>query len=262
MTTVQEIEYTRASTVADGFDIQYVEAGAGPPVLVLHGLGGVASFPGVDLLTDRFRIISPQLPGLHAGDNENAASMRDVARTIRSFAEALDLQTFNVLAFAVAAKAALWLAADAGDQVDSLVLSSPVGLLPPDARIPLVAADSLRHQADGGSPPGLGRAAFSVNESRFVKRVFGSNRDPELEAAMQRLMTPVLVLVGREDYLVPPESARIYRELVATSHYVIVPGAGPLIPVQRPSAFGSVVGDFLTWRSDFIYSHETGVVNP
>jgi pimeloyl-ACP methyl ester carboxylesterase len=254
--------YRRETVAVNGFDIPYYEAGDGPPVLVLHGVGGVVQFPGSDALTDRFRLIAPELPGMHRPPYDHSASMRDVAALLAAFAEQIGLERFSVLAFAAAAKAGAWLANDTADKVEALILSSPIAILPEGHRIPLASTESLRHQADGGGAPKGMSGVMSVNESGFVRRIFGANRDAEFEAMLQGLNIPVLALFGTEDFLVPPEVGRVYRELIPKSHYVLVPYAGPLIAIQRASAFTAAVGDFLTWKADFAYGHQSEVLNP
>ena len=50
-----------------------VQAGTGPPVVAIHGLGATkGSFlPTVDALADRFRVIAVDLPGFGDSDNES-----------------------------------------------------------------------------------------------------------------------------------------------------------------------------------------------
>jgi pimeloyl-ACP methyl ester carboxylesterase len=253
--------YKKDSVKSGPFEIAYYEAGAGPAVLILHGVGGVVRFAGLDALADRFRFIVPEIPGLHGAPYDHSNNMRDLARIMTKFAEQLGLEHYHVIGFAAAAKVAAWLAAEAGEQVETLVLSSPIAILPEDRRLPLVSTESLRRQAEGGSPAGMS-GVMSVNESAFVKRIFGQNRDEEFETMLAELKVPVLALFGTEDYLVPHEVGRLYREKMPNCHYILVPYSGPLIATQRASAFASVVGDFLTWKSEFIYDHNTGVLNP
>jgi pimeloyl-ACP methyl ester carboxylesterase len=254
--------YKRGVAQVNGFEIPYYEAGDGPPVLVLHGVGGVVQFPGVDALTDRFRLIAPEIPGMHRHPYDHSASMRDVAILLAAFAEQIGLESYSVLAFAAAAKAGAWLASEASEQVEALILSSPIAILPEGHRLPLASTESLRHQADGGGAPKGMSGVMSVNESGFVRRVFGANRDAEFEAMLGTLKIPVLSLFGTEDFLVPPEIGRLYREFMPKSHYLLVPYSGPLIAIQRPSAFTSAVGDFLSWKSDFVYGHKSEILNP
>ncbi len=259
---IDEKLYSRHVVEVNNFEIPYYQAGEGPPVLVLHGVGGVVQFPGLDALASRFQLIAPELPGMHRAPFEHSSSMRDLGAIAAAFAEQLGLEKYNVLSFAAAAKAAAWLANDAPEQVESLILSSPIAILPEGQRVPLASTESLRHQAEGGGAPKGMSGVMSNNETSFVKRVFGANRDAEFEKMLKTLKVPTLVLMGTEDYLVPSTIGRIYRELMVKSHYILVPFSGPLIATQRPSAFTSAVGDFLTWKSDFVYGHETGVLNP
>lgn len=260
---IDEDLYTRHVVEVNKFEIPYYVAGEGPPVIVLHGVGGVVQFQGLDALATRFQLIAPEIPGMHRKPFDHSSSMRDLAGIVKAFAEHIGLESYHVVSFAAAAKVAAWLAHDAAEQVETLTLSSPVAILPEGHRVPLASTESLRHQAEGGggAPKGMS-GVMSNNETTFVKRVFGPNRDAEFEQMLKTLKVPALVLMGTEDYLVPSTIGRIYRELMVKSHYLLVPYSGPLIATQRASAFTSAVGDFLTYKSDFVYSHETGVLNP
>lgn len=59
-----------------GLRIGYVQLGAGPPVLLLHGLGGTADFwqPLIERLASRYTVIAPDLLGF--GFSDKPASLR------------------------------------------------------------------------------------------------------------------------------------------------------------------------------------------
>jgi pimeloyl-ACP methyl ester carboxylesterase len=60
----------RQYTSFEGHRVAYAVAGAGPPVLLLHGLGGTADFwqPVVDRLASRFQLVIPDLLGFGYSD--------------------------------------------------------------------------------------------------------------------------------------------------------------------------------------------------
>src|SRR5580658_2149773 len=87
------------------FDIAYYEAGEGPTVLVLHGVGGVVRFQGLDALADRFRFIAPEIPGLHGPPYDHCSNMHDLAEVVGQFADTLGLERYHIIGFAAAAKA-------------------------------------------------------------------------------------------------------------------------------------------------------------
>jgi YbgC/YbaW family acyl-CoA thioester hydrolase len=56
---------------------------------------------------------------------------------------------------------------------------------------------------------------------------------------------PVLVVVGEEDVLTPPDAARRMTGAIPQARLVLVPGAGHLPPVERPSETTAALLDFL-----------------
>jgi 3-oxoadipate enol-lactonase len=56
---------------------------------------------------------------------------------------------------------------------------------------------------------------------------------------------PTLVLVGEEDALAPPDAARRMATLIPGARLVVIPGAGHLPPVERPSETTAEIREFL-----------------
>ena len=56
---------------------------------------------------------------------------------------------------------------------------------------------------------------------------------------------PTLVLVGEEDALTPPDAARRMATLIPGARLVVIPGAGHLPPVERPSETTAEIREFL-----------------
>ena len=56
---------------------------------------------------------------------------------------------------------------------------------------------------------------------------------------------PTLVLVGEEDALTPPDAARRMATLIPAARLVVIPGAGHLPPVERPSETTAEIREFL-----------------
>jgi pimeloyl-ACP methyl ester carboxylesterase len=86
--------------------------------------------------------------------------------------------------------------------------------------------------------------------------------DASLEKRLGEFPQPVLVLFGTDDNVVPPEVARRYRELVQSCHIMFVYGAAQEIDADRPDAFASVVGDFLTRKEQFVVRETSALVHP
>jgi pimeloyl-ACP methyl ester carboxylesterase len=86
--------------------------------------------------------------------------------------------------------------------------------------------------------------------------------DESFEKRAAELPQPVLVLLGTDDKVTPPECARLYRELLRNCHIVFVYGAAQAIDADRPEAFASLVGDFLTRKEQFVVRDTSALIHP
>ncbi|MGC2203175.1 MAG: alpha/beta fold hydrolase, partial [Stellaceae bacterium] len=103
---------------ADGFRIRYMEAGQGPPLVHLHGAGGLRLTPSHDVLARQFRLIAFEMPGFgHSSENTRTRDMPGLASTMAQAAASLGLDTFNLMGTSFGGKTALWLALQQPERV-------------------------------------------------------------------------------------------------------------------------------------------------
>jgi pimeloyl-ACP methyl ester carboxylesterase len=88
------------------------------------------------------------------------------------------------------------------------------------------------------------------------------DRDPELEAAMRELTVPALVVFGTRDEVIPPETGRLYKELLPTCQLLFVYDAGHAVSADRPEAFAEAVADFLARHDQYVVSRRSSVLFP
>jgi pimeloyl-ACP methyl ester carboxylesterase len=254
--------FAEGRVVAGGFEVRYGEAGDGPPLVCLHGAGGLTLTRSHELLAERYRVIAFETPGFGESPvNDRSASLADLAATMRDAVAALGLDRCSVWGTSFGGKLALWLAVQDPDRLDALVLAAPAairlrtGSLPPAEELPaLLYAHPERVPVARLSPE------VDAKQRKLVGRLIGPPRDAELETEMRRLEVPTLVLFGTLDRITPPELGRHYRELLPRCHFVIVYDAAHAIAADRPEAFAAVVGDFLERREEFIVRRESGLL--
>jgi pimeloyl-ACP methyl ester carboxylesterase len=87
-------------------------------------------------------------------------------------------------------------------------------------------------------------------------------RDESFEKRAAEFPQPVLVLLGTDDKVTPPEVGRLYRELLQSCHIMFVYGAAQAIDADRPEAFASLVGDFLTRKEQFVVRETSALIHP
>ncbi|MDN3239593.1 alpha/beta fold hydrolase [Glycomyces tritici] len=263
--------------------ISYEDTGAGPVVLLLHGLiqnAAVWRAVAADLAADH-RVITPTLPyGSHAAPMKPGADLTPLstARLIGEFADALGLPPDTVFVENDAGRLQQ-LAAERPDRVGRMVIAGceafdnypPRGggtLLHAAASIP----GGIRLLALALTPrplrrlPGTGFAAMTAKgvphdltdgwlaplrtdaavRADLVKYLKGTRKTEMLEAAgrLADFPNPTLVVWGRQDRMMPPEHGRRLAALIPGAELLELDDCGTLIPVDRPEALAAAVRAF------------------
>ena len=251
---------------AVGFRIRDMSAGDGPPLVHLHGAGGLRINAAHELLARRFRVIAFEMPGFGAEENTRTRDMPELAATMAKAARALGLTNFNLMGTSFGAKVALNIAVRNAELVRALVLEAPAAIRPAGLRPPSGAPEAIARMIyahpERMPPMPATDPARAARIATLTKRLRGLDREPDLEARMSGLTMPVLVVLGTRDALIPPEMGRLYKDLIPNAHLIFVYDAGHAISAERPEAFVEVVGDFLEREDAFVISRANTVLLP
>jgi len=196
-------------------------AGAGP-----SEMGAMAD--DVLALLDHLGIASAVVGGVSMGGYVSLALLRNDPARVRALVLA-DTQTSADDAQARAGREAT--AREVLAKGPSALLPSVSRLLGPGASAELRARVS--RWITGGSPQGQAAAQR------------GMALRPDARDILSRFGGPVLVVVGAEDVITPPEKARAMANLVPAAELVELPGAGHLSNLEQPEAFNAAMGRFL-----------------
>ncbi|HEY7291566.1 MAG TPA: alpha/beta fold hydrolase [Vicinamibacterales bacterium] len=114
----------RRATV-DGLSLQYLEAGRGPTVVLLHGYTETSRMwrPLIPRLADRFHVIAPDLPGIGGSDiPTDDVTLSMAARRIHGLVKSLRVDKATVVGHDIGLMVAYAYAAQFHDETDGLVL--------------------------------------------------------------------------------------------------------------------------------------------
>jgi pimeloyl-ACP methyl ester carboxylesterase len=266
----------RTATVR-GVRIRYFVGGEGPPVLLVHGLGGAASnwVELAPVVARRHRVLVPDLPG-HGGSSPlpAAPTLSPFADVLAALAERERTAPAAVVGHSLGGLVALRLALRHPDAVRALVLAAAAGIssgtrarqaalttimLARPARFVapfrgLVArVPWLRYPVFGyfeaADPLALSAEAVEgfLQPAQLHTDVFDAGRalvrdDPRVDLAAVRCRC--LVLCGARDHMVPVADALEYaRRLRAPLR--IVPDCGHLLIGERPDACVEAIEELL-----------------
>jgi pimeloyl-ACP methyl ester carboxylesterase len=260
-------EFREFHVEADGFRIRHMTAGDGPPLVHLHGAGGLSLNPAHTLLAARHRVIAFEMPGFGASpENMRTQDQAELAHTMAEAATALGLERFNLMGTSFGARTALYLAAQAPDRVIALVLDAPAAIRPAGMRPPLGTPQEIARllyaHPERVPPRPTPDPTVQAQTALLVARLRGPDRDPALEKLLPGIAAPTLVLFGTLDRLMPSELGRLYKAAMPNCSLVLVYDAGHAIGADRPEAFAEVVGDFLERHEAFIISRSETLINP
>ena len=244
-----------------------LEAGTGPPLVLLHGLGGtkISFLPTVAALGARHRIVALDLPGF--GDSDKPIGSYDarfMAERVHAALDALDLGRTHLLGHSMGGRVALEVAFDHPARIDRLILMTPslawlrqrpwapwlkllrpeLGLLQPAPR--LVVEGIVRRLVPGADRDGW--AAVAVDEflrgyldPRGRQAFYAAARSIYLEepeefwSRLRSLAPRSLFVWGTKDPLVPIGFMRHVEEaLPAAEHVELACGHVPQLEAPRP----------------------------
>ncbi len=257
--------------VVDGLRLHVAEAGAGPVLLLMHGLTASHAVwePTIPAFAAEWRVIAPDLPGHGESDKPDAPYTIDFfAGMVRSLARELDVREAVVAGSSLGGQVALELAAWYPTFTRALVLAAPaVGYSVAMRRVgqalqvltgPRVLRASLAQffQQNFHDRTRIGHAtrrrileerlaapdfpAFARAVARSLGGVLTADSQP-----LERVTQPVLVLWGREDRLVPlKRSERLLRRIPHARLHVLE-RCGHLPMLEQPAAFNRAVAGFL-----------------
>ena len=112
-----------------------------------------------------------------------------------------------------------------------------------DAWLPPMVAPSRRADASFLAP--LREMCIQAGLPRFEAQITALLARPEVESLLPLLTCPVLVAVGSEDRWSPPEQHAAIAALIQRAQFVVIEGAGHMLPVEAPGPLNRAIAAWL-----------------
>ncbi len=276
---------TRLSILSDkislgGVSVNYVEAGKGPPLLFLHGLGGswkdwAAVLPA---FASAYHVLAMDFPGFGDSDKPDAEYTIDwLTGIVGKFLEAKGLDGVILAGHSMGAVVALNIAARPDSPVRKLAITDPVGIGDKAEFISYVLTKKiLGEESSWGSVEGTMREKFKGMVERFVKnRKPGTAReffesvpgvpfsetpllpmtpsvqmsasiiDFDIRPRLSFIRQPTLILWGEKDPIARSQDAPWLQKEIRNSRLVLFPGVGHSPMMEDPVRYNEELQKFL-----------------
>jgi pimeloyl-ACP methyl ester carboxylesterase len=230
----------------------------GPVAVCVHGSGSDSIVWSYQLsrLSDRFRVIVPDLPGHGRSEGQPLGSAYAYAAWLEKFRSALDLPAFFLLGHSFGGAIVQEYARCHPDKVMGMVLAGTGtrfrmsrtyrdlyerGILPCNDGDAI--HEMLPEPLNRGYQMLLKQRGGSLHEDLFASAQFDSS------AWVGSLTNPALVIWGDRDEILPRELFEDLAGKLPHSRYEVMNGAGHVVTIDARNEFNRAVADFIEQHS-------------
>ncbi|QSE84982.1 alpha/beta fold hydrolase [Rhodococcus koreensis] len=265
--------------------LRFVDVGAGPPVVLVHGLlGSHESWtPQIGRLAKKNRVVAPDLFGHGQSDKPSGDySLSAHAATLRDLMDHLGISSAAFVGHSLGGGIVMQLSYLFPERVDRLCLVSSGGLGPEvslflkaatlpgsELVLPVLASDWLRRNTESILKQ-LGRLGLPVQPSRSAAETWRSLKTVSDKSSRAAFLAstravvglrgqtvsakqhfskfeslPSLLVWGGRDKMIPSAHAENLRRVVPHSRVEIFPRAGHFPQLDEPELFFRVLDQFL-----------------
>jgi 3-oxoadipate enol-lactonase len=250
-------------------DLAFEDSGAGLPVVLLHAFPLDASMwqPQLVALMHTCRCIAPDMRGFGSSPVQEPYSMDQYADDVAALLDLMQIDRAVICGLSMGGYIALAFWRRHRARARGLVLAdtragadAPEGRAKRDEMIQLVKHSGVAALAErqitglvGTSTrehhPEIGEDVRGLMLGASVPGVIGAleaMRDrPDSTPLLATIDVPTLIVVGEEDVVTPVAEARAMHAAVRDSRLEIIERAGHLSNLERPSAFNTVLSEFV-----------------
>jgi pimeloyl-ACP methyl ester carboxylesterase len=255
-----------------GFKLHYLEAGSGPAVVLLHGLGGDGSRwrPNVEPLAKDFHVFALDQIGFGQSDkplaNYNTGML---AEFLVEFLKAVNIPKASLVGNSMGAGVALYTAVHYPQVVERIVLADGGGFRAANAASPApMTSEALRRRHLQNSTTREETREFfrilfhdkslvteKMVDEQLVMRLRSAftitkmqeagDRGSLAEQQVRGVKTPTLIVWGKYDELANPAGADRLEQTIPGAKKVIIDNCGHMPQLEKADEFNRIVREFL-----------------
>jgi pimeloyl-ACP methyl ester carboxylesterase len=273
-TAVAGIALKSGTIDAGGIQTSYLEAGAGEPIVMLHGSGpGVSALANwqhnIPTLAQRFRVLAPDIVGFGATERPEDIiySLRTWTDHVWAFLDAHGITKTAIVGNSLGGRIALQMATDQPDRITKMVLMGVPGagmtfteglaalrayepshdamrelLRNYFAVDPAMITDDLveiRYEAS------IAGGAYEAYRAMFFDPRHAGSELGITENEVRAIATPTLLVHGREDKVVPLQVSVTMLGLLPNADLHVFSACGHWTQIERADEFSALVADYL-----------------
>ena len=258
---------TSKEVLVFGQKIHYVEAGSGPTVILLHGLGGstqVWQF-NIAALAEKYHVVVPDQLGFGKSDKPLVNyRIRTYVDFLDQFCKQLKIERATLIGNSMGGWIAAMFTAAFPDRVDKLVLVDAAGYAPPkdfDTRTiyglnpttregmkVLVAKVFYNKAFQTDAAIDLAMAArLAAGDGYTINSITESiiRGEDYLDNVVKTIKRPTLIVWGREDGLLALADGERFNKDIAGSKLIVFDQCGHAPNIEKPGEFNAAVLKFL-----------------
>jgi len=250
-----------------GQKIHYVEAGTGPTVILLHGLGGSTQAWQFNIapLAEKYHVVVPDQIGFGKSDKPLVNyRIRTYVDFLDQFCKQLGIERATLVGSSMGGWIAAMFTASFPDRVDKLVLVDAAGYAPPkdfDTRVYFALNPSTRaemkaliakvfynkaFQTDAGVDQSIA-ARLAAGDGYTINSITESiiRGEDFLDDVVKTIKRPTLIIWGRQDGLVSLAEGERFNKDIAGSKLIVIEQCGHVPNTEKPGEFNAAVLKFL-----------------
>jgi len=264
-----------------GFNLRYVVKGDGPPVLLIHGLGGYLEtwIYNIGVLSKHFTVYALDLPGhgLSEGPVANYTLECCTHRIAVGFMAALRIERASLVGHSLGGLVCLSVAIHFPQKVDKLVLVDSAGLNKEApliyrlATLPVLGDILLKPTIKPLIKAGMEKGFYNpeIITDEMVDLSYKYWRTPKFKRALANLLrhnasidglhpevivtdklhlvqSPTLLIHGKQDQVIPVDYARLACKIIPNVKCQVIDRCGHCPHIEKATQFNDLVASFLS----------------
>ncbi len=223
------------------------------PLILIHGAGSshldwpeeLRNLPG-------YRVLAPDLPGHGRSEGPLCLTIAECADAVTRFMDAMGIERAILVGHSMGGAIAQWIALDKPGYAAGLALVGTGARLKVSPKIMVGLQEDFENTVDrivrySWAPDAprelveMGRQMLLEAGQEVLLRDFRACDKFDVMLYLGRITAPTLVISGELDSMTPPRMGEYIAERVRRSSFILVPGAGHMMALEKPDEVVSAI---------------------